>query len=623
VTRSRSILLAVFLAWLAWLLAQVTIALVLRVEGYDGYWYLSNAWYLAGGPVSHYEDTKAPLLSLIYVPLFVLRRLGAPELLAFAGSHLISVSLTLACGVLLARLLRTTFSAPLSWAAAFAFLGSRVVFRYGAFAMSDLPTTLFVLAALEAVRRAQGKDGWRARLPFALAATAALLTRYPSGLVIPLAVAWDAWNVARDRRSAPPALRRLLQHAGTLGLALTGAMVLHLAVYARPFGGLSGSVAALVDMFARNTRLGGISVRGFEPWWEYLPVLAISCTLPLVALMAAGLVTAARHGGRTEALHALWVAAHLGFVSLVSSHKEARYMLPALPSLFLFLLWGLRGLRMAAERLAPGRLRPAVAQVLAVSLLLAAGLVSSAREGRMLSQPFFRTPHQARIAAWVSEAVPSPGRFAWVGNFYPLVPPKHVFDIRDEYYYVYHLAPHVLEYYMGRPVRSWRDGPSAEVDGALYPLRAGHLLTSGDGLLSSTPEVTVTANLPPDLPPLLLSTVTAVEMIPEAPPGRSGGAWRGRGDPATARLEPGSLELASFPGATEIILRQADRQLLSLGIFPVEKGSETVPLPQGLDLAGIRGLQLVRYAPRPVPGTGAMVRFAARPDGPGDERPAP
>ena len=241
----------------------------------------------------------------------------------------------------------------------------------------------------------------------------------------------------------------------------------------------------------------------------------------------------------------------------------------------------------------------------------------------MLSQPFFRTPHQARIAAWVSEAIPSPGRFAWVGNFYPLVPPKHVFDIRDEYYYVYHLAPHVLEYYMGRPVRLLRDGPSAEVDGALYPLQAGHLLTSGDGLLSSIPEVTVTANLPPDLPPLLLSTVTAVEMLHDAPPGGSGGPWRGRGDPATARLEPGSLELASFPGATEVILRQPDRQLLSLGIFPVEQGSQTVPLPPGLDLTEIRGLQLVRYEPRPVPGTGTMVGFAARPDGPGDESPAP
>ena len=55
-------------AWIAWLAAQLLLALVLRVEGYDGYWYLSNAWYMAGGQVFHYEVTKAPLVSLLLLP---------------------------------------------------------------------------------------------------------------------------------------------------------------------------------------------------------------------------------------------------------------------------------------------------------------------------------------------------------------------------------------------------------------------------------------------------------------------------------------------------------------------------------------------------------------------------
>ena len=60
--------------WLAWLVAQALLALTLRVEGYDGYWYLSNAWYLAGGPVFQYEVTKAPLVSLFVLPLAFLRK---------------------------------------------------------------------------------------------------------------------------------------------------------------------------------------------------------------------------------------------------------------------------------------------------------------------------------------------------------------------------------------------------------------------------------------------------------------------------------------------------------------------------------------------------------------------
>ena len=120
---------ALQLGFAVWLLAEVFIALTLRVEGYDGYWYLSNAWFLAGGDVSRYEPTKAPLLSLLYLPLFALRAAGLPERAVFALAHLVSLGLTLATGLLLGRVLRQRFSPSIASAGAFAFLGSRVVFR--------------------------------------------------------------------------------------------------------------------------------------------------------------------------------------------------------------------------------------------------------------------------------------------------------------------------------------------------------------------------------------------------------------------------------------------------------------------------------------------------------------
>ena len=68
-------------------------------------------------------------------------------------------------------------------------------------------------------------------------------------------------------------------------------------------------------------------------------MLAASCTVPLTLLMGVGAVTALRRGGRTELLHGMWVAAHLIFVCVITSHKEIRYLLPALPSLVFFALW--------------------------------------------------------------------------------------------------------------------------------------------------------------------------------------------------------------------------------------------------------------------------------------------
>ncbi len=608
-SRRDPILPAVAAALALCLAAQVAVALTLRVEGYDGYWYLSNAWYLAGGSVSSYEITKAPLLSLLFLPLMVLRRLGLPEVWVFVGCHLVSVGLTLATGVLLARLLALRFAPALAWAGAFAFLASRIVFRYGAFAMSDLPSTLFVLAALLCVHQARHAGGWRARVPFALAAAAAILARYPSALVLPVAALWDAGQVvARTGRGgrAAAAASRLASHA-VAGLVCGGTVAaVHLAVYAVPFGGPSGIAAAFAEMVERNVRLGGIAVRGLEPWWEYGPVLVRACTWPVALLMVLGLAVGLRRGSSLEWLHALWATAHLAFISAVSSHKEARYLLPAIPSLYLFALWGMRGAGRSLLLRLGGAAAPAPrwARGLAAALLLGAGLLTLAREGTMLAQPFFRTPHVGRLAAALDREIPAPGRIAWAGNFYPLWPPRYVFDRRDEYYYVYHLAPHVLEYVSGRQIISLRGLPTGQMDGNLYPLGAAVILGDGDGLISSVPGITVTATLRPDLPPLGLSRTRGWDLLPQATEsGRREEIWSAATDPVRARaLSPRELELTGYPGPSEVMVRRRDGETVSLGLMNLAGGAARLELPPGWRVEQVGGLRLLRYTPVPLEG---------------------
>jgi len=324
-------------------------------------------------------------------------------------------------------------------------------------------------------------------------------------------------------------------------------------------------------------------------------MMILAVTLPAILFMAWGMVAALRGGGRREALHGLWLAVYMIFASLVSSHKEARYILPALPSLFLFLLWGLRALGdLRATARVPAR------QALAVGFLLAVGMLGAMREGRVLSQPFFRTPAQANLAAAVDETAAAPARLAWAGNFYPLVPPRHLFAPSDEYYYVYHVGPHVLEYYLGRKIESLRHLQMVELDGVLYPLGAGTYLGPGDGLISSVPTVTVTARLDPSPGPLVMSTVERWNLT-RASPGDQGAVYQDAVDPVSARVAQRHVLLSAFPGVTEVVVRRRSGLSQSLGVHLVPQGSASLSLPEDWSPAEIDSLQVVRFTPRPLP----------------------
>jgi len=600
---------AILLGFAVWILAEGFIALTLRVEGYDGYWYLSNAWYLAGGGVSRYETTKAPLLSLLYLPLFWLRAAGLAERAVFALAHLVSLGLTLATGWLLARVLRERFSAGLATAGAFAFLGSRVVVRYGAFAMSDIPATFGTLLALHCVWRDRERDGVSARLPFALAGAAAVLARYPSGLIIPVAVGWDAVAIGLRKRSLGAAARRGAHHLWVQATVGAGVVLLHLLVYGFSFGGPGRAVAALGDMVSNNLRLGGISARFNEPWWEYGPLFVLSCTLPAALLILLGAIGASRRGGGLEALHGAWALAHLGFVSFVSSHKEARYLLPALPSLLLFMLWGLRTVAPVARALLPALRPPPLGQAAAVALLMVTGLYTMTRELLPLTQPFFREPRGARIAALAEERAGPQGRLFWAGNYFPLHPARFVFTPRDEYYYIFHLAPHVLEYYGARPVHDTRDRVGQLADGVAFPIGLGTALADGDVVISSVPEVTVTARMPAEGTPLLLSKVGVTDLRPEPSPGGSGRSFRGEAWSLTARLLDGSppvVILNGPPSLAEIIVRRRPGAPVSLGLVRLEGGEGRLPLTGGLRPGDVESLRVALYFPEAVPGTGGV-----------------
>jgi hypothetical protein len=351
-------------------------------------------------------------------------------------------------------------------------------------------------------------------------------------------------------------------------------------------------------MVTRNARLGGITVRGDEPWWEYLPMLIRSSTPPIAVLMALGALLCLARGRGADRLHAAWVVSYLLFVSFISSHKEARYLLPALPSLYVLAVRGAEAVATwaghGAGRHLPARLPGGGVAV----LFIACGLFTAATEGRRLAQPFFRTGEPAAVSHAIARLVPPPGRIAWVGNFYPLAPPERVFDPRDEYFYIFHLAPHVIEYYTGRPVLSLRDLPAGRVDGVLLPMGAGRTLRTGDGVVSSVPEVTVTGVLDVDPPPLVVASVRVWDLLDRGEEASASGeahrVFSSAGGEVRARLEGAMVRVHGFPGPAEIHVRTRGRGEVGLGLVRIGEGAGVIAIG---DLApeAIQSIRIVHY----------------------------
>ena len=205
----------------------------------------------------------------------------------------------------------------------------------------------------------------------------------------------------------------------------------------------------------------------------------------------------------------------------------------------------------------------------------------------------------AQLAAAMNREAPAPARLAWAGNFYPLVPPRHIFSSADEYYYVYHLAPHVIEYYLGRQVTSLRHLQTEELDGVLYPLGVGARLGTGDAVIASVPGVTLTATLPDAPSPLTLSLLDVWKLVPDPAQG-DGRLLRAPGDPVSIRLSDTQMQVTTPPGVMEVVIRRRSGLSVSLGLQQVLKGRATLELPPDWHADQVTAAQVVRFTPRPL-----------------------
>ncbi len=464
----------------------------LPIDYWDGYEYLGNALALSGRDVSHLEiayiGTRPPFTSLLLAPvLWGYRAAGGGT--ALVGVHGVMLAVAALAVWACFRMLRDCFSLPLAAFATLTLALNPLLVHYAPFAMADVPSLLFCALALWLYPRAAARSG-KAAVGLAFALAGAFLSKYPALLLggAPVLAELLYALVPEKAARATPLLRRLWQAFSNLKLWLSLALSLvlfygvHVFVFARVFPGKVDPWRHLPTVIetALTTSIGAFIS---DPKTEYLSTLAFGFTPPLLALAVVGAGAALLRRSRQDLVHVVWSALFLGVMSLYVGHKEARYVLPVVPSVLYLQARGLELLWALLRRRVPLPWAPAAAAV----LLLAWPEKQALAELRKFEDPVYSRPFLPEVARWIRDRSTTGDEeivlmsAAWAYSIYPKNPQPPL--PTDEFYYFHHVNHLGMQYFLDRQVRALQIVPMVGATTRLVRDASHHLQ------LITTPDI--------------------------------------------------------------------------------------------------------------------------------------
>ncbi len=415
--------------WVSWLLF---VALRLPFETWDGFEYIANARVLVGQGATTYQGysiLRPPLLALLLAPVqWGYQPFGA----SLWQNHLFAVGISTSSLLAAWALLRGGLSGPLAAVGAATVAINPITVHYAPFVLADVMSLGVTALALKAWLDARAKPApWRFPLAGAIVGLA-FATKYPLAVLPVSLVVFELVRAVNTRR---------LSSLFTPGVWLAGAtcVVTFCAVWmlAGSLATPGYSVRVAIQQFQEVLRIAGD--RYLDPWWEYFEELPIILGVPWLICIALGVVETLRARRDEDLLHLIWCAVFLFVMSRYIAHREARYLLPILPSL----IWlGLRGAQQLWT-LAPS-LRPL--RWVGAAVLLAVPAYRGFGEARRFMSPVYSKPVMAEAARFCAGMpfVIGGGR-AW-----SLFTPDPVLFPNDEYFHFHHLSEVAFEYFAGR-----------------------------------------------------------------------------------------------------------------------------------------------------------------------------
>jgi hypothetical protein len=479
-------------------------AAAMRIEYFDGYVYLGNARILAGDRGPEYTDFRPPLVSLVHLPLVAAARLAGPANLGLlVAPHVLSALLSLLGAACIYWLFRPALGRTLALLGTALFVSNRLFLRYGPFALSDVLVTTCAIGtiALYLRARASGKLLWYALCGFVLACT--VMAKYSAGLLAPVLVLCELFlSIQAAPLEGKRWYRLALRWRPVLGLALTGivsAVVFfgtHALVFTQVYGdqGLSRFWKTFVGQFGP----GGSALTGQpgERWTDYFPMVATILGVTVCALAVIGVWVSLRRPRRRDAPFLAWLLVFGGGTLYLIGHTEARYAMPVLPALIYFAVRAFEAFAMHLKETWSKR-RPAVrwAGVAVLAVGIGAPLANGGSQVVADHTPVFFSDVERRVALAAASALRGQGRLMFMGfRGHTLFPPDPGPLPLDEHFNTFDFAPHVFEYYLGRPLERlrWRNDSAWN-----HRQTIAAFARDGDVIVRFSDVVYTTKNFPP------------------------------------------------------------------------------------------------------------------------------
>lgn len=306
-----------------------------------------------------------------------------------------------------------------------------------------------------------------------------------------------------------------------------------------------------------------------EPAMEGAELLVASATAPLAVCAAIGIHAYWTQRKAQGILAGAWLCAAAAISVWLVSHKEARYHLPALPALYFFVPAGLDRVRSKVSGYFGGGGRTAAA--LATALILWIPGVEMVKALAVYTDPVYTRDVHGELGRLVKELAGEKGNVYWAGPHFSVYPKNYLYHPKDDYAYIYHIFPHVVEYYSRK---------RAEI--LLY--EHADKIKDGDVLIvCREPLAYQSHNAPPEVRPLTVGRVRVKDFLPEI-----------------VRVEKGAHVFESVGdglGAGEALVLRTDGTLECLGAELVD-GSTIVRAPyyggEGPDVERILYLEYER-----------------------------
>lgn len=509
-------LIAILMAYL------LIVAVRLRVDYFDSYQSLLNARTMIHGGHGDYFIARNIFYPILLLPIFLLDNVRGAPLVEFVAAHLLAVLLFGLFLYVSFKLYRLHLARGWALLGALLLSWNLLLISNAPLAKEDIPGALFTTTAFFFYLRARATERWRYFVLAGVMIGAAMGSRYNLAPLL-FVVIWSyeiADLIGRRLLSLPPreggsGWGLLMRVIGLLGLPITLFFLLPVIVFPiiQHSSALGAPAQMVKDILMELKEASRVGLVWHEDAIRNYRFVVESLTWPLVLCAVLGGVASFRSRQRGSLFYLLWFVVFFGTSTYVIGHKEARYLLPALPPLYFFVA---RGLQAVAEfPLALPRVElMRAARMIAVAGLLVLPARSAIVAAARFTDPVYTSDYEAQVSLY-AERLAGDNPIYWVGPSYPLHPRDYVFDLDDPYTYMYHDFAHVAEFWAGRPVY-WLNGQvmPSNTDAPVFVFLGpgvGNMLTDGSVLIvNRAPQSYETVNVPPAVPPLVVEQVKTV-----------------------------------------------------------------------------------------------------------------